>query len=218
MTRPGLAETLRLVVVTDAALAGPREVPEVVEAALQAGARAVQLRNKGDDPRELLALGRELRDLTRSHGALLFVNDRVDLALALGADGVHVGPHDLPVAAVRRLVPAGFLVGRSADDPAVARTAVADGADYIGCGTVYRTTTKRDAGDVIGLQGLAAVAAAVPVPVVAIGGITVERAAEIPTTGAAGVAVVGAVMAAEDPGAAVRRILEAWASLGGAGA
>lgn len=207
MTAVSLRDALRILVITDAGLAAPRGVTEVVGAALAGGARSVQLRNKGDPPRALVELGRELRALTRAHGALLFVNDRVDLALAVEADGVHVGPHDLPVAAVRSITPAGFLVGRSADDPEVARLAVAEGADYVGCGTVYATTTKADAGDVIGLEGLAAVVRAVPVPVVAIGGITVERAREIVPTGAAGVAVVGAVMSAPDPAEAVRRLL-----------
>ena len=204
-----LREALRVLVVTDAQLAAPRSVTEVVRATLEAGARSVQMRNKGDSARALAELGRELRTLTREHGALLFVNDRVDLALAVEADGVHVGPQDLPVAAVRSITPPGFLVGRSADDPGVALRAVAEGADYIGCGTVYATTTKADAGKVIGLEGLAAVARAVPVPVVAIGGITVERAGEVVPTGAAGVAVVGAVMSAADPGEAVRRLLRA---------
>ncbi|MHB1192626.1 MAG: thiamine phosphate synthase [Longimicrobiales bacterium] len=202
-----LREALRVLIVTDGRLAAPRRVAEVVGAALEAGARSVQLRNKGDPARVLVEVGRELRALTRAHDALLFVNDRVDVALALEADGVHVGPHDLPVAAVRALTPPGFLVGRSADDPEVARIAVAEGADYIGCGTVYATTTKADAGDVIGLEGLSAVVRAVRVPVVAIGGITVERAREIVPTGAAGVAVVGAVMSAADPAEAVRRLL-----------
>lgn len=207
MTALPLHEALRVLVITDARLATPRGVPDTVRAALEGGARSVQLRNKGDTARALVEIGRELRALTRAHGALLFVNDRVDVALAVEADGVHVGPHDLPVAAVRAMAPPGFLVGRSADDPAVAQRAVTEGADYIGCGTVYATTTKPDAGDVIGLEGLARVARAVRVPVVAIGGITVERAAEIPPTGAAGVAVVGAVMSALDPAEAVRRIL-----------
>jgi len=210
MTALPLHEALRVLVITDARLAAPHRVPEVVRAALEGGARSVQLRNKGDSARALVEIGRQLRDLTRAHGALLFVNDRVDVALAVEADGVHVGPHDLPVAAVRAIAPPGFLVGRSADDVEVARRAVADGADYIGCGTVYATTTKPDAGDVIGLDGLAKVARAVTVPVVAIGGITVERAAEIAATGAAGVAVVGAVMAAQDPAGAVGRILAAF--------
>jgi thiamine-phosphate diphosphorylase len=206
-----LKRALRLIVVTDAGLAGGRTVRDVVREALAAGAPAVQLRNKGDSVRDLVALGRALRGDTRSAGALLFVNDRFDLALVLEADGVHVGPDDLPVSAVRGAAPPGFLIGRSADDPEVARRAVADGADYIGCGAVFGTTTKADAGDVIGPAGLARMVAAVDVPVVGIGGITVERAPEVAATGAAGIAVVGAVMGADDVGSAVGSLLGSMA-------
>ncbi len=181
-----------------------------MESALEAGAPAVQLRAKTDSARELLAAGRDILPLTRAAGALLFLNDRVDVALALGADGVHVGPRDIPVAALRGSVPKGFLIGASADDPDVARTLVADGADYIGCGAVYPTRTKTNAGDVIGLEGLERVVRAVRAPVIAIGGISVERSAEAATTGAAGIAVVGAVMMAADVGKAVRGLLAPW--------
>jgi thiamine-phosphate pyrophosphorylase len=208
MTPAQLQELLRLVVITDGLLAAPRSVEEVVARALEGGARAVQLRNKGDSPRDMFTLGRTLRDLTRAAGALLFVNDRVDIALALDADGVHVGPDDLPVAAVRTVTPAGFLVGRSARDPEVARRAVLEGADYIGCGSVYPTSTKADVGEVIGLEGLRRVVASVEAPVLAIGGITEKRASEVAATGAAGIAVVGAVMQASDPAAAVRALLD----------
>jgi len=187
-------------------------VTEVVAAALAAGKPAVQLRAKGVSARELLELGRAVLPLARERGALVFVNDRLDVALALGADGVHLGPDDLPVAAARRAMGAGFLIGASTDDPAAAKQLVLDGADYIGCGAVYATSTKADAGDVIGLAGLDRVARAVEVPVVGIGGITVERSAEVATTHAAGVAVVGAVMAAADPGVAVRGLLTPWRS------
>jgi len=185
-----------------------------VRAALSAGAPSVQLRAKEASARELLELGREILPLTRAAGALLFVNDRVDVALALGADGVHVGPDDLPVAALRRATPRELLIGASTDDPDVARRLVADGASYIGCGTVYPTSTKADAGEVIGLQGLERVAAAVPVPVVGIGGIDVARSAQVATTSAAGVAVVGAVMKARDVKAVVRGLLAPWHARG----
>jgi len=208
---PGeLRAALRLLVITDRELAGGRSVPEVVAAALGAGVRAIQLRNKGDSARELLAVGAELRACTREAGALLFVNDRLDVALAIDADGVHLGPEDLPVAAARAVSPAGFVIGRSADDPQVARRAVGDGADYIGCGTVYATTTKTDAGAVIGVAGLDRVARAVSVPVVGIGGITIDRAQEVAGTRAAGIAVVGAVMSAPDPATAARALLAAF--------
>jgi len=189
---------------------------DVVAAALAAGAPAVQLRDKQASARELLALGRAVLPHARAHGALLFVNDRLDVALALGADGVHLGPDDLPVAAARRAIGGGFLIGASCDDPETARGLVADGADYIGCGAVYATSTKKDAGDVIGLEGLDRVARAIDAPVVGIGGITVERSAEVAArTGAAGVAVVGAVMGAADVGEAVRGLLGPWRDRGG---
>lgn len=205
-----MARRLRLIVVTDAALAAPHTVVEVVDQALAAGAPAIQLRNKGESARSLLTIGRELRVLTREAGALFFVNDRVDVALALEADGVHLGPDDLPVTAARRIVPEGFLIGRSADDTDVARRAVAEGADYIGCGTVFRTSTKVDAGAVIGVEGLSRVARAVAVPVVGIGGITEDRAEDLANSGAAGVAVVGAVMRSGDVARTVGRLLDAW--------
>jgi len=215
VTDDGPNAALRLLVITDRRLAAPRNLTEVVGAALSAGARAVQLRNKGDSARDLLTAGAELRALTRAAGALLVVNDRLDVALALEADGVHLGPDDLPVAAARAVAPPPFLIGRSADDPDVARRAVAEGADYIGCGTVYPTSTKADAGTVIGLEGLDRVARSVPVPVLAIGGITVERAGEVARTAAFGIAVVGAVMSAPDPGRAVRGLLAPFAMRGG---
>ncbi len=210
MTGEELARRLRLIVVTDASLALPRSLEEVVEAALAAGAPAVQVRAKGAAARELFDLGARLRPLVRARGALLFVNDRVDVALALGADGVHLGPDDVPVAAVRTSVPPPFLIGASTDDPAVAARLAEEGADYIGCGTVYATSTKPDAGNVIGLGGLQRVCLATPAPVVAIGGITADRSPEVAGTRAAGVAVVGAVMRAVDVGGTVRALLAPW--------
>jgi len=206
-----LAHRLRLIVITDAGLAAPRDVAEVVEAALRAGAPAVQLRDKVLPPRDLLPLARRLRADTHAAGALFFVNDRLDLALAAGADGVHLGPDDLPVAVARRVAPPGFLIGHSADDPAAAHDAVAAGADYIGCGTVFPTRTKADAGSVIGTGRLAEVARSVDVPVLGVGGVTAGRAPEVFAAGAAGCAVVGAVMGARDPGRAVQGFLQAAA-------
>ncbi|NNF11813.1 MAG: thiamine phosphate synthase [Gemmatimonadetes bacterium] len=225
MTLARLADSLRLVVITDEALARPRSVPDVVASAVTAGAPAVQLRAKGASARELHAAGLELLPIVRDGGALFFVNDRVDVALALGADGVHLGPDDLPVAAARRAAqtagrtgsgrdpdgPRPFFIGASADDPATARRLVADGADYIGCGTVFTTSTKADAGEAIGIDGLQRVVDAVHVPVVAIGGIHAIGSAQVAAgSQAAGVAVVGAVMGAEDVEATVASILQPW--------
>jgi thiamine-phosphate pyrophosphorylase len=150
-----------------------------------------------------------LRALTLKWGALLFINDRFDVALAAEADGVHLGPDDLPVSAVRRAAPDGFLIGHSTDEPRIAQEAELAGADYIGCGTVFPTSTKKDAGDVIGVEGLGRVAAAVQIPVVGIGGVTPEGAQLIAAgSGAAGVAVIGALMGAKDADAVTRRLLE----------
>lgn len=191
--------------------ARPRSVLEVVRAALRAGAPAIQLRGKRADAAELLQAGHELLPMAREAGALFVVNDRLDVALALGADGVHLGPDDLPVEAARRAVPRDFLVGASTDDPLRARALVAAGADYIGCGTVYATVSKTDAGSVIGIEGLQRVVEAVKAPVVGIGGIDAARAGLVArATGAAGVAVIGAVMGAADPEAAVRNLLAPW--------
>lgn len=197
--------------ITDVAQATPRSVEDVVGAALAGGAPAIQLRDKAASAREVASIGRALLTLTREAGALLFINDRVDVALAIGADGAHIGPSDLPVEAARSLAPAPFLLGTSTDEPARARALVADGADYIGCGTVFRTTSKPEAGEPIGLESLQAVVDAVDVPVVGIGGVDVEGARMIAEqTGAAGTAVIGAVMAAPDPEAATRALLSPW--------
>lgn len=207
MTRADLTSALRLVVITDRTLAAPRSVEEVVRAALRAGCRCIQVRDKHASARALAELAHALRGPTRAADALLIVNDRFDVALATQADGVHVGPEDLPVAAIRGAAPQGFVIGASADDPEVARRLVTDGADYVGCGTVFATTTKPEAGSPIGKSRLVAVVEAVDAPIVAIGGITPERAAGLADSGIAGVATVGSVMAAPDPEQVCRQFL-----------
>ena len=204
-----LRDRLRLIVITDRAAAHPKDSTEVVEAALDAGAPAIQLRDKERSARELLPVARELRMRSHAYGALFFVNDRLDVALAAGADGAHLGPDDLPIAAARRIVPRGFLLGYSTDDPEEAMQAEADGADYLGCGTIWTTSSKGNAGDAIGPAGLARVAGAVSIPVVGIGGVTRARLSALQGTGAAGVAVIGDIMGAEDPAGAVRAYLSA---------
>jgi thiamine-phosphate pyrophosphorylase len=202
---------LRLVVVTDAALAAPRRLMDVVAAALAAGAPAIQLRDKSASARELAAQALSLLPLVRSAGALLFLNDRLDVAMAVGADGVHLGPHDVPVEAARRVAPPHFLIGYSTDNPDSARAAEAAGASYIGCGAVFGTTTKQEVGDErIGTARLDEVARAVGIPVVGIGGITADNIRDVAGTAASGAAVVGAVMKAEGVEDVVRELLQAW--------
>lgn len=202
---------LRLIVITDSRLAAPRSLPDVVRAAAAAGAPAFQVRDKGATARELAELTRLLLPIVHAHDALLFVNDRADVALATGADGVHLGPDDVPVSAIRRIAPADFRIGHSTDSPDGARRAHAAGADYIGCGAVFGTSTKSEVGDErIGTDRLDEVARSVPIPVIGIGGITPANVHRVAETHAAGAAVVGAVMSASDPGAAVQALLAAF--------
>jgi len=199
---------LRLIVITDAGLATPRAVVDIVAAALAAGAPCIQLRDKRAHARDLLEQANVLLPLVRSHNATLIVNDRLDVALLAGADGVHLGRDDVPVAAARRVVPDGFIIGASTDNAATARAAERDGAGYIGCGAVFGTTSKPEAaGERIGVERLDEVARAVGIPVVGIGGIATENVALVASTAAAGVAVIGAVMTATDPDRAVRSLL-----------
>jgi thiamine-phosphate pyrophosphorylase len=182
----------------------------VVAQALAAGVRIVQLRHKAALGAALLAEARELTALCHAHDALLIVNDRADVALAAGADGVHVGQEDLPLAAARQVVGSDLLVGVSASYPEEAEAADRGGAAYLGFGAMYPTPTKPDA-EYAGPAQLAAVKRRVRLPVVAIGGITAANAAEVLGAGADLIAVVGAVFGSEEPGAAVHALLAACA-------
>ena len=193
-------------VITGRPSAHGRSVIDVVRATIRGGAGVVQLRAKTGSPRQVLTLGRALLAVTRAAGLPLIVNDRVDLALALGADGAHVGQDDLPVAAARRLLGPDRLLGVSVRTVAEAEAAVRAGADHLGAGDVYGTRSKDDAGVPIGASRLAAVARSVSVPVLAIGGITAQNAEDVARAGAAGVAVISAVFHAEDPEAATRAL------------
>jgi thiamine-phosphate pyrophosphorylase len=202
---------LRLIVITDRALAAPRTVEQVVRECLEAGAPAIQLRDKDASAAELLQQALVLRELTRRYGALLFVNDRLDVALVAGADGVHLGPDDVPVHAARQAVPAEFLIGCSTDQPELARAYESAGASYIGCGAVFGTSSKAEvAAEQIGPAGLRAVVASVAIPVVGIGGITPANVAQVAVAGAAGCAVIGAVMKAGSPGQVTAALLRVF--------
>lgn len=204
-----LADRLRLIVITDPDCGEGREIVEVARAALRGGAPALQLRGKDQPAREQAALARAVLAETRAAGALLFVNDRLDVALAAGADGVHLGQDDLPLEAARRIVSPGFLIGISTETAELARAAERGGADYVGVGPVYATGSKADAGEAVGCARIAEVAAAVSIPIVGIGGIGADNAAEVVRAGAAGIAVISAVMRAADPERAVRDLLRA---------
>jgi thiamine-phosphate pyrophosphorylase len=205
---PDLVDRLALVVVTDPDCAG-RDLVDVARAALRGGAGALQLRAKQESTREMVELGRRLKAETEAAGALLFVNDRVDVALVIGADGAHLGDDDLPLEAARRIAPPPFLIGRSVDTEAEARVAELAGADYVGAGPVHATPSKLDAAPAIGVRGIGAIAAATGIPVVAIGGVDEETSEAVARAGAAGVAVIRAVMQAADPESAARALVAA---------
>lgn len=198
---------LSLIVITDARLAHPRSVQDVVREALAAGAPAVQLRDKAADARDLFDQAVAMRSLTNEFGALLFINDRLDVALAAGADGVHLGPDDMPPEAARRAAPSPFLIGWSTDDPEQARRAEAAGIDYLGTGAVFGTTSKDVSNQRIGPEGLRRVVASVKIPVVGIGGVDEDNVADVAAAGAAGSAVISAVMASHDVARTVSALL-----------
>lgn len=203
----GAGDVPRLHVLTDER----DDVLHLVDVALAAGAPAIQLRRKRDPDADLLALASEVVVRCHRAGAVCIVNDRADIAVAAGADGVHVGATDLPVAAVRRVVGQRLLVGATVRDADAARRAVTDGADYLGVGPVFSTATKQGLPAPIGTTGLAAVVDAVDVPVLGIAGVTTERVPAVRATGAHGVAVTSAVTGAVDAGVAVRQLLDAVA-------
>ncbi|TFV87103.1 thiamine phosphate synthase [Blastococcus sp. CT_GayMR20] len=201
----------RLHVLTDPR--GGQLALDAVVAAVTAGAPVVQIRQKDCTDRALYDFAAAVTAICAGSGATCIVNDRVDVALAVGATGTHLGANDLPVAAVRRVAGPGHVIGGTARNPQQARDLVTAGADYIGVGPAYATTTKSGLPEPIGPAGVGAVAGAVDVPVIAISGVTAERVPELLAAGAWGVAVVSAVSGAADPAAATRRFLS---QLGGA--
>lgn len=191
---------------------GGAEQLHAVSCALDAGAGVVQVRVKGATDREVHDFAARVAELCREHDALCIVNDRVDIALAVGAAGTHLGADDMPMASARAVAGPAHLLGGTARTPDTARRLVAEGADYLGVGPAYETTTKAGLPAPLGAVRVGVLAAAVDVPVIAIGGVTPGRVPELVAAGAAGVAVVSAIAAAADPAAATRSFLEALAA------
>ena len=202
-------ESARLYAITPDA--EPERVVALVRAVVAGGADAVQLRHKTLARGRLLELARELRDVTAAADALLIVNDHLDIALLAGADGVHLGEDDLSVAAARRVAPTGFLIGASAGNPDAARAAVTAGADHLGTGPAFATPIK-SAKRPIGPAGVAAVQAAVDVPVFAIGGVEPSNLVELLAAGVHRACMIRGLAEAADPEAAARSARAALAS------
>jgi thiamine-phosphate pyrophosphorylase len=193
-----------LYLVTDRRLAGARSLEDLVRAALRGGVTAVQLREKECATRDFVELARALRAILAPAGVPLVVNDRVDVALAAGADGIHIGQSDMEYRDARRLLGPDAIIGLSVETPEQAGRAASFDVDYLGVGPVFPTPTKSDAAPAWGIEGLAALRRASRHLLVAIGGIHRENVADVIRAGADGIAVVSAICAAPDPEQAAR--------------
>ncbi len=200
-----LKQICGLYVILDMQILKGRSHVEVARQVIGGGAGIIQLRDKVRSQKELLPVARELKNLCAEHDCLFIMNDYLDLALAVDADGLHLGQDDLPVKVVRKLLPLEKILGVSARTVELAVAAEADGADYIGVGAMYPTSTKETA-EVVGLARLRQIKQAVSLPLVAIGGITKDNASGIVKAGADAVAVISAVLGVESPAEAARQI------------
>ena len=207
-----LRQTLRLYLVTDQACLRGRRLTEVVLATVQGGVSCVQLREKQLSTRDFVAQAQAIKALLKPHGVPLVINDRVDVALACGAEGVHLGQSDMPVALARQMLGPEVFIGLSVETPGDVRQAVAQAVDYLGVSPIYPTPTKRDTAPPWGLEGLRQVRAMTDLPLVAIGGINLQTAADVLDSGADGLAVVSALCAADDPQAAARSFMQQFDS------
>ncbi|WRS28499.1 thiamine phosphate synthase [Oscillospiraceae bacterium MB08-C2-2] len=199
-------KAMLLYAVTDRAWVGEQSLYEQVEAALKNGVTCIQLREKDLDGDAFLAEAIALADLCKRYGVPFIINDNVDIAIQCGADGVHVGQADMLASDVRARVGEGMIIGVSAHTVEEALEAVKNGADYLGLGAVFSTSTKTDV-DQMSYQTLKDICNAVRVPTVAIGGISKKNILQLSGSGVDGVAVVSAIFAADDPGAATAELL-----------
>jgi len=203
-----LKEKLKLYVITDRRL---KDEILTARESLEGGATAIQMRIKNASTREMIKVGKELRKLTKEYGALFFVDDRVDVALAVNADGVQVGLDDMPVTLVKEIAP-NLIIGASVYSLNEATRAEKDGADYLGAGAVFPTSTKKDA-RYLGLEGLKEILKTVKIPVVAIGGINHENVEDVLKLGVDGIAVISSIVGAPDVKKAtrdMRRIIDKY--------
>lgn len=203
----GVVVDFRLYLITDRQQTAGRELPAVVAAALAGGARCIQLREKDLASRQLFDLARELRRLTREYGARLLINDRIDVALAAEADGVHLGINSLPLGEARRILGPGRLIGYSAHSSAEALRAEQDGADFVTFGPVYHTPSKAAYGAPQGLERLSETARSLAIPVFALGGVKKTSISEVMAAGCHGVALISAIIGAADPAEATNELL-----------
>jgi thiamine-phosphate pyrophosphorylase len=197
-----------LYVITDTTLSKGRSHEEIARLAIDGGADVVQLRDKVCSARGLFMAGKRVREVTHRTGTPFIVNNRLDVAIACGADGIHLGKDDLPVASARAIAPRGFIIGASVGSADEAIQAVKDGADYLAASPVFPTAQKAEAIIHCGLEGIRQIRAAVSVPLIAIGGIGMHNACNVVDAGADGIAVISAVVGQPDITAAARALKE----------
>jgi thiamine-phosphate pyrophosphorylase len=195
-----------LYLVTDRGLSHGRSTRDIVEATIRGGVTCVQLREKTAATREFIHEALGIKDLLASRKVPLIINDRLDVALAVGAEGVHLGQKDMSLEMARDIAGDRMIIGISVESVQDAAAAEKGGADYLGVSPVYTTPTKTDTAPALGLQGLAEIRRAVKLPLVAIGGVNPDNAAAVIRSGADGVAVVSAIVSAEDPERAARQL------------
>ena len=195
-----------LYLVTDRELAGDRPILEIVKAAVQGGVTCVQLREKDCSTLDFIDQALAIKNFLKARGVTLIINDRVDVALAIEADGVHLGQTDMPLNIAQKIIGDSMIIGISAESLEDAVEAEKGGADYLGVSPIYATPTKTDTAPPLGLDGLRTIRAAVRLPLVGIGGLNRDNSAAVIENGGDGVAVVSAIVAADDPAAAADEI------------
>ncbi|MGD8367261.1 MAG: thiamine phosphate synthase [Desulfobacterales bacterium] len=195
-----------LYLVTDRGLSRGRSTVDIVSAAVAGGVTVVQLREKNADTREFVQEAMAIRDVLKERRIPLIVNDRIDVAQAVSAEGVHLGQKDMPIELARQILGDSMIIGISAESVADAVAAEKAGADYLGVSPIYATPTKTDTAPALGLEGLRQIRAAVALPLVGIGGLNAKNAARVIEHGADGVAVVSAIVSADDPEQAAREL------------
>ena len=199
----------RLHVLTDIVLQTRFSHLDLTRLAIKGGADTIQFRQKGGSTREMIQVATQMKQLCAGHGVTFIVNDRVDVAIAARADGVHLGQDDFAIPLARELLGEERIIGGSASNIREARQCLSEGADYVGFGPVYQTTSKDDAGPVRGVVILNQVVKAISLPIIAIGGISSENVPEVVQAGAHGVAVISAVCCQEDPEQATKALFQA---------
>lgn len=199
----------RLCLVADAEASGNRNLISIIREAVDAGVTLVQLRGKKMDIRAFLNLAIQTSEFLKSQNIPLIINDRIDVALACEADGVHLGQEDLPLPIARKIIGRDKLIGISVSTVTEAEKSEAEGADYIGVGPIFFTSSKKNLRSILGFEGLKAIRNKVKIPILAIGGIKAENAGEVIASGANGIAVISAIMDAKNISEATRNLLEA---------